>query len=130
MPLYLNKKLEIAFTQLRADKRLGKSYAGLLCFVTGLHELGYLSEKQFVKYRKRYMVPLDKDPQQIMLEEVDEAQKRKQLNHDFGQVIKQWSLHSDPTWRARWLAKAKQHGDIPNAVKLLALHIEEREVGA
>ena len=99
---------------------MGKSYAGLLCFITGLHELGYLSEKQFLEHKKRYSVPLTKDPQQVMLEEVDEAHERKERNRMFGQVIEQWSLHTDADWRSRWLAKAKQHGDVPNAVRLLA----------
>ena len=116
----------MGFNKLMGDKELGRSFAGLLCFVEGLHLQGYLSEKQYQDHKKRYSVPLTKDPQQIMLEEVNEAQERKSLNRMFGQVIDQWSLHTDLAWRGRWLAKAKQHGDVPNAVRLLQI-VEEQK---
>ena len=118
--IYLDKKLLVGFNKLMGEKELGRSFAALYCFVEGLYQHGYLSEREYKNHKKRYSVPLTKDPQQVMLEEVDEAHARKELNRMFGQVIEQWSLHTDPAWRGRWLAKAKQHGDVPNAVRLLA----------
>ncbi len=42
--LFLGKPLYNAFIKLQADKGLGRSYAGLLSFTSGLYYLGYLSK--------------------------------------------------------------------------------------
>lgn len=128
LPLYLDKHLYLGLIKLQSDKSLGKSYAGLLVFVEGLHHMGYLSQKQYELHKKRYSVPLNRDPEQVMLEEVDAANERKKLSKMFAQVIEQWSLHPDQDWRRTWLAKAKQHGEIPNAKRLLVF-VEEHRSG-
>jgi len=56
--LFLSRELERALIQLQADMDLGRSFAGLLPWVTGMHELGYLDDELFEKYRKRYSAPL------------------------------------------------------------------------
>jgi hypothetical protein len=117
----------MGFIQLQADKHLGKSYAGLLCFVEGLYHLGYLSKAQYLAHVKRYSIPLDKDPDQVALEEVEAARERKQLNRTFINVIQDWHLHQDePEWQAYWMTKAKQNGELSGARRLLAF-VEEQK---
>lgn len=113
------------FTELRADKKLGRSFAGLLCFVEGLHVMGFLGDRDYENYRKRYSTPLDKDPEQVALMEVTEANRRKDLNNTFRNIIEAYSLHKhQPKWVAYWREKAMKAPDLPNAVRLLAV-IEE-----
>ena len=76
--LYMDKNLSLAFVKLQADKSLGRSFAGLLAFVEGLHQMGYLTQAQYMRYRKKYSTPLNKDPHQITLQEHEEAQEKKQ----------------------------------------------------
>lgn len=124
--LYLDSPLYLGFIKLQADKSLGRSYAGLLAFVEGLHQMGYLNQEQYQAHKKRYTIPLDKDPIQVTLNEHETLQKRKKLNTLFGQVIEQWDLHKAKSWRENWLQKAREHGELPNAKRLLAF-VEEKK---
>lgn len=86
--------------------------------------MGYLSERQYEAHKKRYSISLNQDPKQVTLEETEEVQERKQLNKMFGQVIAQWGIHEEKSWREKWVQKARKYGEIPNAKKLLAF-VEE-----
>jgi hypothetical protein len=125
--LFLDRRLSMRFTELRADKGLGRSFAGLLCFVEGLHRLGHLGERDYELYRKRYSTPLDKDPEQVALMEVHEAKKRKELRELFGQCVAQFQIYKEKEgWVDFYREKAMKHGELPEAKKLLALIEEER----
>lgn len=126
--LYLDSTLYLSFIKLQADKSLGRSYAGLLAFVEGLHQMGYLNEEQYLAHKKRYSLPLDEEPRQLTLEESKKAQERKQLEKLFAHVKKQWEIHKDKSWRENWTRKAREYGDITNAKKLLAF-VEARKEG-
>jgi len=124
--LYLDSILYLSFIKLQADKSLGRSYAGLLAFVEGLHQMGYLNEEQYLAHKNRYSLPLDEEPRQLTLEETKKAQERKLLERRFAQVIDQWEIHKDKTWRKHWVQKAHEYGDLTNAKKLLAF-VEARK---
>lgn len=125
--LFLSKELYIAFIKLQADRSLGRSYAGLLPFVEGLHLMGYLNESQYEAHKKKYSISLNQDPKQVTLEENEKLQESKKLNKLFGQIIDQFDLHKDkPGWVDLWFHKAEKNGEIPNAKKLLALVQESR----
>ena len=125
--LYLDRRLSMRFTELRAQKGLGRSFAGLLCFVEGLHVLGHLGEMDYERYRKRYSTPLDKDPQQVALMEVHEAKRIKDLRITFSQCVAQFQIHKEREgWVDLWREKAIKHGELPEAQQLLALIEEER----
>lgn len=126
--LFLDADLYLSFVKLQADKRLGRSYAGLLAFVEGLHEMGYLNERQYEAHKRRYSIPLDKNPRQVTFEEHAKIQERNRLNRRFGQVIEQWPLHQDKAWRDIWIQKAREHGALPNAKRLLTF-VEEKKAG-
>lgn len=120
--LYLDAKLYQAFVKLQADKGLGRSFAGLLPFVEGLHQLGYLGEKEYEGHKKRYSVPLDQEPKQVELEQAEELKKEQKLAQTFRQVREQWDLHKDDTdWKKTWINKAKKYAaTIPEAKHLLS----------
>lgn len=124
--LYLDSTLYLGFIKLQADKCLGRSYAGLLAFVEGLHQMGYLNEEQYLAQKKHYSQPLDEKPRQLTLEESKKAEERKLLEKQFAQIIEQWDLHPDKTWREHWTRKAHEYGDLINAKKLLAF-VEARK---
>ena len=118
--LYMDAEVQVALVQLRADKHLGRSYAGLLALTEGHHRLGYLNEEQYKAHRTRYSQPIDAKPKQFTLEETKKAQERKLLERQFAQVINQWEIHKDKAWRDHWTRKAHEFGDLINAKKLLA----------
>ncbi len=124
--LYLDKTLLIRFNQLKADKTLGRSFAGLLAFVEGMHTMGFLDKDEYERYKKRYSVPLDAEPQQVRLEETKQIQERKKLAKMFTDVREQWKLHEDPKWRRTWVQKAREHGELDEAKQLLAFVEEHR----
>lgn len=124
--LYMDAEIQVALVQLRADKHLGRSYAGLLALTEGLHTLGYLNEEQYKTHRKKYTIPIDEKPKQLTLEESKKAEERKLLEKQFAQIIEQWDLHPDKTWREHWTRKAHEYGDLVNARKLLAF-VEARK---
>jgi len=125
--LYLDRRLSIKFTELMADKTLGRSFAGLLCFVEGLHRLGHLGERDYELYRKRYSTPLDKDPEQVALMELEEAKQRRDQNRLFGQCVAQFQIHKEREgWVDLWRERAIKHPELPQAKRLLALIEEER----
>lgn len=119
--IYLNNRLYMGFIKLQSDKGLGRSFAGLLTFSTGLFEMGYISKAEYLRCKARYSTPLDKEPQQLTLPETPMQNELNKLDKTFGEVITQWSFHPDETWRNRWIEKAMKNGDLPNAKKLLVL---------
>lgn len=123
--LFMDRRLSMAFTRLRADKGLGRSFAGLLCFIEGLHNMGYIGDQDYRRYRKRYSTPLDKSPEQVALVNFTEANKLKDLRKTFSQVVAQFQIHKDKEgWVDLWRERAIKHPDLPEARKLLAV-IEE-----
>jgi len=127
--LYLDKTLYKAFIKLQADKNLGRSYAGLLPFVEGLYQLGYLSKKEYEKRVRKYSKSLDemeKENEPLTKEQLEKEKKLKDLEKQFSMVIEQWNLHPSLEWRLRWVKKAKEWKDkIPSAKALLDLADKE-----
>ena len=127
--LYLDKTLYKAFIKLQADKGLGRSYAGLLPFVEGLYQLGYLSKKEYEKRVRKYSKSLDemeKENKPLTKEQLEKEKKLKDLEKQFSMVIEQWNLHPSLEWRLRWVKQAKEWKDkIPSAKALLDLADKE-----
>lgn len=124
--IYLNNPLYMGFIKLQADKGLGRSFAGLLAFTTGLFEMGYISKAEYLRFKARYSTPLDKEPQQLTLAETPMQNELNKLDKTFSDVLAQWNLHLDEKWRRRWIKKAMENGDLPNAKKLLVLAENKR----
>ena len=45
----------------------------------------------------------------------------EQLNKTFGMVADQWREHPGVEWRRKWVATAREHGELSNSALVLAL---------
>jgi hypothetical protein len=120
--LFLDRELYVAFIKLQADRGLGRSYAGLLPFVEGLHQMGYLTQEAYEDHVKRYSKPLIV---QRVLPEVLDVQV-EQLNKTFGLVSEQWEEHPNIEWRSKWRNAAREHSQLSNARLILQKAGEDR----
>lgn len=111
----------MGFIKLQADKGLGRSFAGLLAFSTGLFSMGYISKAEYLRFKARYSTPLDKEPQQLTLPETPMQNELNKIDKMLGQALAQWNIHPKEKWRRYWIKKAMENGDLPNAKKLLVL---------
>lgn len=115
--IYLSNPLYIGFVKLQADKGLGRSFAALLPFVEGLYAMGYITKEVYEEHQKRYSQPLIT---QKPLKHFTEDQAT-QLNKTLAGVYEQWKEHPNPKWRNGWLNIARQHPELSNSKKILAL---------
>ncbi len=60
--LCLDSPLYFSFVKFQLDKKLGKTYAGLLVFIEGMKSLGLIDAETYEYYRKRYDQPLPTSP--------------------------------------------------------------------
>ena len=56
--LFLSSELHHGFTKLMADKCLGRAFAGLLPFIEGLYQMGYISKDTYEAHVEKYSIPL------------------------------------------------------------------------
>lgn len=122
--VFLDRKLYMATIQLQAERGLGKSYSVLLPCIEGLHSLGYLSDADYEVYKAKYSVGLEEaanapTPAQLIRHE-RKANKYKQLNRHFGEVLSQWSGLKE-TAKQYHLKDAEKHKNLKNAKLLLDL---------
>jgi hypothetical protein len=117
VPIYLDRELYVAFIKLQADRGLGRAYAGLLPFVEGLYQMGYISKEVYEVHRQKYSEPLldSKASPKVVDTQVE------QLNKTLGMVYEQWNDHPKREWREKWLKTARQHAELSNAKLILAL---------
>ncbi len=125
--MYLDKELYTAFIRLQADRKLGRSYAGLLLLTEGLHKIGYLSEDSYRTHVNKYSKGLIEEStgsKPRTKEELLEHKKAADLERMFSKVLRQWSTMNEKS-RVSWLQKAKENPTVPNAQLVLALANEE-----
>jgi len=60
--LYLDSPLYLKLIQFQAEKKLGKSFAGLLIFIEGMKSLGLIDKDTYEFYKNRYDKPLETSP--------------------------------------------------------------------
>jgi hypothetical protein len=122
--LYLDKTLYKAFIRLQADRGLGRSFAGLLPFVEGLHKLGYLKPEEYEFHAKKYSQGLEEAKPEgskpMTMADVREKARIDDLNRAFSVALKQWVTMSEKA-RKYYVEKAKENSTIPNAKLVLEL---------
>ncbi len=125
--LFLDAPLDVALTRFQATSSLGRSFAGLLVFVTGLRKLNLISEKDVQYYLERYNRPLRtaptvEDPRIAKQKEEHFKKERKRLRtviDDFDQLKLKTQQY--------WLQFASQRPDLPESLELLRKHPEKKE---
>jgi hypothetical protein len=116
--LFLDRKLYLATVNLQAERGLGKSFSAMLPFVEGLHTMGYLSDADYEVYRNKYSVGLEDaanaPTKADIIRRERKANKYKQLNRHFGEVLAQWSQLKDSA-KQYHLKEAEKHKNLKNA---------------
>jgi len=121
--LFLDRELYLAFIKLQADKKLGRSFAGLLPFVEGLYRLGYITEEAYESHKERYSAPLVAE-KLITIEETKGQKKLKKIEEQFSKFIKNWDSMK-PKAKQYAILKARKYRDtVSNAELVLALRYE------
>jgi hypothetical protein len=121
--LYLDRAEYVGFIKCQADKGLGRSYAGKLCFIEGQYRLGYLSQADYETRVKKYSQGLKVESPnsenfaalaeqrklesilQGALKEWDHLPKRVQEYH-----LKTATNHRELSVSARIIEKSGNHG--------------------
>lgn len=126
MLLYMPGELQLALAQLQSNRRLGRSYAGLLALTEGFYASGCLDKEVYEALKERYSQKL---PCSIVTERAkprttEAAQEQtllRKLDADLSNVIKQWSTVPTKS-RLHWANKAKEFKDkLSNAQMVLDL---------
>ena len=127
--LYLNPKLYLGLVNLQADHGLGKSYAGLLAFVEGMYQLGYLDAVEYDVLHAKYSRGLmEQEQPALTLEQTKEQKQLDAKDRQFNGQLEQWDLHPNPEWRRKVWADAENYVDkLESAKQLLALKAENSE---
>ena len=120
--LYLTPSLYMAFIKLQGDKGLGRSYAGLLAFNEGMHNLQYITDDQYEANKAKYShKSFEAQPQKPLTpQQIDAKKQRDSMTRAFTGVYSQWNLpHNDPKWKEKWVNKAKEWKDKIPCAKLI-----------
>jgi len=139
LPLMLTKEMRIALTKLTAQEEAPKDFPlalkalrlGLLCY-------GVLDDEDFQAMYLRKKISDDEaqfllengyvkeDFRPIKSEPLHQAEERRILNKQFGEVIKYFNGTMKESTKLYWLKRARKHPDLPNARRLLMLVKEAR----
>lgn len=126
--LFLDNELYVGFIKLQAERKLGRSFAGLLPFIEGLYQMGYISSKVYEHHKQKYSQPLLVEESKVLTkEEQKEKQEEEKLNKTLELVADQWEIHPSVDWRNKWIDFAKQHPELANAKRVLALSFDTEE---
>jgi len=118
--IYLDRELYLGFIRLQAEKGLGRSYAGLLPFVEGLYQMGFITQDVYETHKAKYSEPLV-TKKQLTLPQLKQKQTIEEITKEFSEVIKQWDSMK-PKAKKYYIEKAEQYKDkVPNAKLVLAL---------
>jgi len=121
--LFLDGELYTGFIKLQADRGLGRSFAGLLPFVEGLHNLGYITQEVYEEHKRKYSQPLVAE-KPLTMKQLKKKENISKLTAAFSNVIKQWATMNVKS-KNYWVEKAKEYRDtIPNAKLVLGLRME------
>jgi hypothetical protein len=128
--LFLPPELQLAHAKMQVDKKLGRSYAGLLALTEGFYKSGCLDKEQYDALKERYSHPMlcsvvTQRTRPRTVEQVQEQNKLRKLEVDFSNVINNWTTMSTKS-RMFWMTKAQEFKDrVSNAKLVLALATEE-----
>lgn len=123
--LFLDPELYLGFIKLQAHRKLGRSFAGLLPFIEGLYQMGYIDKEIYEAHKTKYSQPLvAKKTKTLTNKQLKEKLEEKRLDKVLGNVIDQWDSHPSTDWRDQWFNIAQEHPKLPNSKKILALRVD------
>jgi len=121
--LCLPPELYLGVIKFQAEKEIGRPFAGLLLLTKAAYQEHLISQDVYETLTYRYsrkLVTEDSIQSKKSLGQLQEDQKIKNKNQQFGNVLSQWHLHPDQKWRQAWLEQAEEWKTrCPNARILL-----------
>jgi hypothetical protein len=114
--LYLNPQELLGFIKCQADKGLGRSYAGKLCFIEGMYRLGYLNQADYESGVQKYSQGLNTvtpSAEQLAAQELT-----RKLETTLEGALKEWDTLPEKA-RAFHLKTAIEHKDLAIAVRVI-----------
>lgn len=109
--LFLPPNLYLASIQLQAQKKLGRSFAGLYTFNEGAFKLGLITLDEYEFNKARYSKGLDQQTKSLTMEQVNAKKELDAKTKYFSMVLEQWAEHPDSTWRQKKILEAEQWKD-------------------
>lgn len=117
--LYLAAELVLSLAKLQTEKRLGRSYAGLLALTEGFHELGVLSDEDYEHAKAQYSVSLvQKNKKPLTLTQIKQKEEFEELEKHYSRLLEQWATLSEKT-KTFHLKKAEKDAKKAKTAKLL-----------
>jgi hypothetical protein len=101
---------------------VGQTYASLLIYNEGLHEMGQLSEQEYQTNKLRYSKKLVEVQAKLPTKkEAQEQQHLQDMQRTFQVIIAEWDNTDRPLkWREQWIRQAEKYkAQIPEAKLLL-----------
>jgi hypothetical protein len=120
--LYLNPAMRLGTIKVASFYEIGQTYASLLIYNEGLHEMGQISEQEYqlnkIKYSKK-LVEAPVNP--LSREQLKEKERLESMQRTFQAVLIDWENNGRPqSWRDQWIRQAEKYKDqIPEAKQLL-----------
>jgi hypothetical protein len=113
----------LALIKLQNEKKLGRSFAGLLALTEGMYKLNCLDESDYQLHVKRYSKGLDENQKShLTLEQIKAKNEIEEKQKVFSRVLEQWNMHPQKKWRNKWIIEANKWKDkVVNARLVLDL---------
>ena len=116
--IFFPTELYMALIKKMATLEIGKSAAILDSLNETLHSEGFINDETFRKFKEQYrkkLVDVVKEKEQ---KPIVPNVKKLQLQKTLVMVTEQWDIHDDK-WREKWVLKAKELKDLPEAKEVL-----------
>jgi len=116
--IFFPTELYMGLIKKMATLEIGKSAAILDSLNETLHSEGFINDETFRKFKEQYrkkLVDVVKEKEQ---KPIVPNVKKLQLQKTLVMVTEQWDIHDDK-WREKWVLKAKELKDLPEAKEVL-----------
>jgi len=116
--IFFPTELYMGLIKKMATLEIGKSAAILDSLNETLHSEGFINDETFRKFKEQYrkkLVDVVKEKEQ---KPIVPNVKKLQLQKTLVMVTEQWDIHDDK-WREKWVLKAKELKDLPEAKEIL-----------
>lgn len=120
----LDTDLYLAFMKLSGDKGLGRAFAGLLPWVEGMYQMGYINKEVYEFHVKRYSEPLSTKKPWTSPEDTKKQvlnDKAKKTIEDMIEQFAHFKEKDNQAWMASARSYAERFGDLQCSKTLLGM---------
>lgn len=120
-PVFLPTELYMGLVKKMAAFEIGKSAAILDGLNEDLHKEGFIDDDTYEKFRSKYrrkLINVVREKQRQKPAAIPCDSEKIQIQKTLVMVNEQWDIHGSE-WQQRWIEKAKQLKEIPEALEIL-----------